>query len=89
MQADDGGRRDPPDWDGLAPTAAPTTSTSPASHGLKRIGGYRIFEASAVHPFSVGFDHSRTPAAVTQVDVWVRRAGRRLDRPARNRITTR
>ena len=42
MATDDAGRRDPPDWDGLAPTVSPTASTSPAPHSLERIGAYRI-----------------------------------------------
>lgn len=62
----------------------PAIPTSPGGHGMQRIAGYRIYEASAVHPFAVGFDHSRMPAAVPQVDVWVGRAGRRFGRPARN-----
>lgn len=70
----------------------PMIATSPGRHGTRRMAGYRIYEASAVHPFRVGFDHSLDEAAphhvVPQIDVWLGPEGRRFDRPSGNPIKT-
>ena len=67
----------------------PMIPTSPGGQRPHRIAGHRILEASAVHPFSVGFYHGQAPGEISQIDVWLERAGRPFDRPAPKQITPR
>ena len=50
------------------------TPTSPVGQGVYRIEGYRVFDASAVHPFAVGF-YDCSESGIETVSVFVGRRG--------------
>jgi hypothetical protein len=53
----------------------PLWPTSPARPGIYRVEGVRIYQASAVHPFSVGFYPPSSTGEVNSVELLLGRKG--------------
>ena len=58
----------------------PQRPTSPASQGIHNVGGHRVYEASAVHPFLVGFYDCSSSGGIESAAVLFQQRHRHQDR---------
>jgi hypothetical protein len=54
----------------------PQWPTSSADQGIYRVDGFRVYQASAVHPFLIGFYASSSSERINSAEVLLRRRGR-------------